>query len=179
MRKVLLLTGVLMISAATVPAQNGNIGIFADQAGTSCNISSASPLLYVYFVHVNAVGATASQWAAPAPPCMTATHVMDIVPFEVLGNTVTGIAVPYGTCKTGTFCLISALYYVTAAEPCCHWPVVADPYVASGKVEIADCEYNLTYGTGGQAIVNATESCNCNVPFENTTWGQVKAIYVE
>lgn len=179
MKAILLLMFVLMVGAATVFAQNGSIGIFADNGGTNCNISGAPGLLYVYFVHVNAVGATASQWAAPHPTCLTGVRVADLPPWEILGTTETGVAIGYGTCKTGTFLLMSTLYYVTAAEPCCRWPVVADPNVASGKIEIADCEYELTYGTGGQGIVNATEACNCNVPAEDTTWGRVKSMYVE
>jgi hypothetical protein len=100
-------------------------------------------------------------------------------PGEVLGTTETGVTIGYGSCKTGTFWIITALYYVTAAEPCCHWTVVADPYVPSGKIDIADCDYHLTYATGGGAIVNATEACNCDVPTENTTWGKVKALYTD
>lgn len=127
MNKVLLLTFVLVLGASMAFAQNGSIGIFADNAGANCNISSAPGLLYVYFVHVNAVAATASQWAAPAPLCMTAVHLADQPYFEVLGNSATGIVVPYGVCKTGTFHMMTALYQVTAAEACCRWSVVADP----------------------------------------------------
>ena len=39
--------------------QNGTIGIYADAAGTDCKLSGTPGLLYVYFVHVNAVGAMA------------------------------------------------------------------------------------------------------------------------
>ena len=179
MNKVLSLTIAVLMFATMAYAQNGSIGIFASDAGTSCNIAITSPLLYVYFVHVNAVAATSSQWAAPHPPCMSATRLADFPPWEVMGDTETGVAIGYGSCKTGTFLLMSSLYHVTAAEPCCYWSVVADPHVASGKIEIVDCDFEMTYGTGGQGIVNAAESCNCNVPNEDTTWGQVKALYAE
>jgi hypothetical protein len=32
-------------------------------------------------------------------------------------------------------------------------------------------------GTGGQLIVNPAPGCQCSVPVEETTWGQVKALY--
>jgi hypothetical protein len=37
----------------------------------------------------------------------------------------------------------------------------------------------MSYGTGGQGIVNMNPTCPCNVPTEDTTWGQVKALYTE
>jgi len=178
MKKALLLTLVLMLGATMAFAQNGSIGVFADPAGASCNLSGAAGMLYVYFVHVNALGATASQWAAPAPTCMTATRLADLPVFAInLGNTAAGITIGYGVCKTGSFHIITALYQtIIGPTACCRWSVVADPSLPSGKIEIPDCDFNLSYGTGGQALVGSM--CpTCNVPLEDTTWGQMKALY--
>ena len=179
MNKVLLLTFALMVSATMAFAQNGSIGIFADNAGTSYNLPGAPGLAYYYFVHCYALGATRSQWAAPAPTCMTAVRIADMPVFAVnLGNTAAGITIGYGTCKTGTFHIMTTLYNVVSAETCCRWDVVADPSLASGKIEIQDCEFDLTYGNGGHGWVNWTPACH-EVPTEDTTWGQVKALYTE
>jgi len=179
MKKALLLMVVLMLGATLAFAQNGSIGIFADAAGTNCNLPSAPGMMYVYFLHVNAVGATASQWASPAPSCLTAVRLADIPVFAInLGNTAAGITVGYPICKTGTFLIMSTIYnMVVAPTPCCYWPVIADPNLPSGKIEIPDCLFNLTYGTGGKGIINYGPNCNCNVPTEDTTWGQMKALY--
>ena len=179
-RVVFLAIATLFAASMAFAATNGSIGIFADNAGTNCNLPGTPGIAYYYFVHVNAIGATASQWAAPAPTCMTAVRLADMPVFAVnFGNTTTGITVGYPTCQTGTFHIMTALYQVMAAGPCCRWSVIPDPSLASGKIEIPDCFYAMAYGTGGQGIVNMGPSCPCNVPTEETTWGQVKALYGE
>jgi len=179
MKKALLLTLVLMLGATMAFAQNGSIGVFADNMGANCNLPAVpGSFLNVYFVHVNALGATASQWAAPAPACFSAIRLADLPVFSVnFGNTSVGITVGYPTCKTGTFHIMTALYQVLGAPAaCCRWYVIPDPSLASGKIEIPDCAYVMAYGTGGQALVGAM--CpTCNVPLEDTTWGQMKALY--
>jgi len=111
---------------------------------------------------------------------MVASRLADLGVFAInLGTTSGGITIGYGTCKTGTFHIMTALYSVVSAGTCCRWSVIADPNLPSGKIEIPDCAFDLTYGTGGQGIVNMTGACPCNVPTEETTWGQVKALYTE
>jgi hypothetical protein len=183
MKTALLLTLVLALGATVAFAQwweNGDIGIFADAAGMDCNLSDAPGLLNVYFLHVNATGAVHSQWAAPHPACLSAEHMSDVSAFPVhIGDTETGIIVGYDTCKIGTF-LMTATYNVLApASECCRWLVVPDPSVPSGKIEIGDCSFWWEYPPGGQAIINSTPDCTCSVPTEDTTWGQVKALYAE
>jgi hypothetical protein len=181
MKRVVFLAIATLFAASMVFAQNGSIGIFADPAGTNCNLPGVPGIAYYYFVHVNAIGASASQWAAPAPTCFSGMRLADLAVFAVnLGNTSAGVTVGYGTCKTGTFHIMTALYQVFApAGPCCRWKVVADPSLSSGKIEIPDCLFLMSYGTGGQGIVNMNQTCPCNVPTEDTTWGQVKALYTE
>jgi hypothetical protein len=180
-RVVLLAIATLFAASMAFAATNGSIGIFADPAGTNCNLPGTPGIAYYYFVHVNAIGATASEWAAPAPSCMTAVRLADLGVFAInLGTTSGGITIGYGTCKTGTFHIMTALYQVVMAPtPCCRWLVVADPNLPSGKIEIPDCAFLMAYGTGGQGIVNMTVNCPCNVPTQETTWGQVKALYTE
>lgn len=178
MKKVVFLAiATLFAASMAFGATNGSIGIFADNAGTNCNLPGAAGFQSYYFVHVNAIGATASQWAAPAPTCMTAVRMADIPVFSVnFGNTTTGITVGYPVCKTGTFLIMTSLYQVVSAGTCCRWSVIPDPSLPSGKIEIPDCAYAMAYGTGGQALVGAM--CpTCNVPVEDTTWGQMKALY--
>jgi hypothetical protein len=180
MKTVLLLTLILLLGVTMTIAQgyNGAIGIFADPGGNSVYLSGAPGVRTYYFLHVNAVGATASQWAAPHPSCMTATRLADVPVFAInLGNTETGVTIGYGACKTGSFHIMTVMYQVTAATDCCFWSVVADPNLPSGRIEIPDCEFNLTYGSGGQGIINPNPTCTG--PIEDTTWGGVKALYSE
>jgi hypothetical protein len=185
MHKVLLLTLVLILGASMVFAQAGSIGIFSDQTGTSCNLTATPGLVYYYFLHVNTTGAKAAAWSAPVPTCFPAVFLGYLTedPFYFcIGDPETGITVAYHGCKTGTFLIMKALYNVLgAATDCCRWSIGPDPHVPSGTIEGADCSGNMIHPSGGYAILNATAACNCDiyVPTENTTWGQVKALYAE
>ena len=91
------------------------------------------------------------------------------------------------------------LFQMTGVTPnCCCWDVTPDPSVPSGRIEMADCDFNLVYGTAGRAIINSTLDCQCwacaspacleafyaqttgcllPVPAEESTWGRVKQLY--
>lgn len=177
MRTGLLFNLLLVLGASAAFAQtNGSIGIFADNQGNSYNLPGSSGTNYYYFLHVNAIGATGSQWAAPHPACMVGSRLADMPVFSVnLGNTEAGVTIGYGTCRTGTFHIMTTLYYVTSATECCFWRVVPDPYVESGRIEIPDCDFNLTYGAGYTGVINANATCEGNV--DDTSWGRLKAVY--
>jgi hypothetical protein len=169
----------------TEPNPGGTIGVYADQAGKDCNIPNVpSGLMTVYVFHTIPEGATASQFSAPKPACMTgATWVSDTSVFPVtLGSSQTGVTVGYGTCRSGPLHVLTITYAMSGpSEPCCMYPVLPDPSLASGKIEIVDCGFNLMYGTGTNCTVNSNSSCICGrgavVPAEKTTWGHVKALY--
>ena len=98
MKKTLLITCVLMLSASMAFAQAGRIGIFGDATGAteSCGVTDAAAgLLPVYVVHTETAGATACQFAAPMPDCFTAsgaTFLSDSPQFPVaIGGSQTGI----------------------------------------------------------------------------------------
>jgi len=181
MKKALLLTLVLMVSASMAFAQGGSVGIFADAGGTDCNLADVLPGLTPYYVvHVYHAGATASQFSAPIPTCMVAAiWLSDTAVFGVtIGNSQTGVAIGYGTCQVAPTHVLTINYFVQGLTPaCCRYPVLPDPNVPSGKIEVTDCGFNPLFATGGMGIINPDGTCNCNVPTEDTTWGKVKSLY--
>ncbi len=183
MKKMALLTIAMLCVASLVFAQGGSIGAFGDMGGTDCYITDAAPgLLSIYIVHVNVPGATACQFAAPTPACMTAaTYLSDSSPFAVvIGSSQTGVAIGYGGCFTGPIHVLTIQYFASGmTAPCCYFDVVPDPYLPSGQIEVVDCVENLIYATGQSGLVNADGSCECGVPTQDTTWGQMKALYSE
>ena len=180
--KLFLLAFVLCFSAKPGSAQlyNGSIGIFADPAGSSCNLPGTPGVQTYYFLHLTTLGTTASVWAAPKPACLTGVRLADLPVFSInFGNTETGITIGYGLCKTGTFLIMAVQYNVTSATDCCYWSVVADPTIPSGLIEVGGCLFTLEYATGGRGIINGTPTCTCNVAAGDATWGHVKALYTE
>lgn len=160
----------------------GAVGIFANLEATDCNLFDQAPgVMTFYIVHVLTAGALAAQFAAPMPSCMTgAAYLGETSPFNiVLGNTQTGVTVAYGRCLGGPIHLLTVFYLVQGmSQACCEFPVVADPRVPSGQIEVPSCGFVLNYGAGAHAIVNPTPTCACgSVPVEETTWGHIKAMY--
>jgi hypothetical protein len=180
MKKALLLTLVLMVSASMAFAQGGSVGIFADTGGTNCNLSDMLPGLCPYYVvHVYHAGAAASQFSAPKPACFLGIWLSDTAVFPVtIGSSQAGVAIGYGTCQAApTHVLTINMFCQGLTGPCCRYPVLADPNVPSGQIEVVLCDNSLVYGTGGEGIVNSNATCNCDVPVQDSTWGKVKSLY--
>lgn len=184
MKKVILLAVVGLTAASLAFAQAGSVGMFADPGGMNCNLldSGGAGVKLYYVVHVNTTGATASQYSAPVPACMLGTgaiYLADTNPHAVtLGNSQTGVAVAYGACLTGPIHTQTIqVFAMGITPPCCYWPVTGDPNLPSGLIEGADCSYVTFYPTGGVGIINSQPNCDCNIPAEDTTWGQLKALY--
>ncbi len=175
------LLAVAFAASASV-AQQGSIGIFADVAGTNCNLPDPGPgLTQYYIVHVHTTGSTASQFSAPKPACFTATYLSDTNMFAVtIGNSQTGTSVGYGSCAVGARHVMTINYFTNGqTPPCCYYPVLPDPYAVPLAILTADCSNQLRTATGGTGIIKSGPSCQCGVAVEESTWGQVKALYAE
>ena len=184
MKKTLLLTLALMLVAGMAFGQAGSVGVFADNLGANCNLLDVAPagLKQYFVVHVNTTGATASQYRAKVPVCMTQTGAQwlsDTNMFGVtVGNSQTGVAVAYGMCKIGNVHTQTiSVFAMGMTGACCRWFVDGDPII--GFIKGTDCAFATFYPTGGQGIINPNGTCQCSVPTQDTTWGQVKALYVE
>jgi hypothetical protein len=186
MKKILLLTmAVICVSSlAWGQSQVGSIDIFADAAHTSCNINAPdSGLLQVFIYHTNVItGVTASAFSIDHPA--TFIFLGEISPFTLKsGNSETGVSFAYEQCKTGTFLLLTVTYSLGGPTPACElMTIVGDPNQTTGGVEFSDCEpfpNRTSWEQAGQARVNPDLTCMCSVPVEETTWGGIKALYVE
>ena len=184
MRKTLLTTMVFVLIASVAVAQTGWVGIFADPAGASCELSDATPgLMSVYVVHM-AAEATACQFSAPAPNgYMGATsYLNDTAVFPVtVGTSALGVSVGYGACLTSpVHALTLNVFAQNAAAQCCEWRVQVDPNV--GFLGVVDCNF-VTQPTGhaGTAFWNASGGAcegQCGeTPTQETTWGKVKTLF--
>ena len=92
-----------LVSAAPAFAQyGGDIGIYADANGNSCDLSDVgthtagfAPAFFAYVVHsLIPDDAVSSQWAAPIPTCATFQHFNDnwLAGSAPFGDTQTGVA---------------------------------------------------------------------------------------
>lgn len=180
MKRSLLLTLAMLCIAGMAFAQAGSLTIAADPGGTNCNLADTTPGLCTYYVvHVNTPGATASQFYAPQPACMLAVYLSDGAVYPVtIGSSQTGVAIGYGACLPGPNNVLMINYFCQGlTPPCCYYPILPDPALPSGNIEVVDCQNQLLFATGGEGIVNSNQTCNCSVPVEETTWGGIKSLY--
>ncbi len=185
MKKALLLAVCLMLAGTVAFAQPpGSIGIFADTGGTNCDIYDSAPaLITTYVVHVYTPGATASQWRLD---CVTWnnggwSYLGETSPYTaVIGNSQTGIAIAYGYCAASPNLLLTVNWFGSGLASTCQFcQIVDDPTAVPPGIYVADCEDppNVVTATGGDVVINPIEGCFCNIPAEETSWGQLKALY--
>jgi hypothetical protein len=170
----------LLISASAMFAQiPGSIGVFGDSLGTDCNIRDDGGYVTVYILHVMADGVTACVFGLDVS-ATSWTYIGTDWSFElVLSPSIADISIAYQVCLSSPIYLGRVTFMGSSEPPCTPISIVAAPWVRSGNVEAADCEYNPNrlFPTGGRAVVNGDLTCQCTLPVEATTWGRVKAMY--
>jgi hypothetical protein len=164
----------------------GSIGVFADPGATNCDIyDTVAGLITTYVVHVFTPGATASQFKLDCTtwnPTGFWTHLGETYAYtSVLGNTQIGVAIAYGACIPGPNLLATVNWFGSGlATPCSFCQIVADPTAVPPGIYVADCADppNVVTATGGDVVINPVPpDCVCDVPAEETSWGQLKALY--
>jgi hypothetical protein len=188
LKKKVLHALVIVAGASLATAQTGGgIGIYSDTMGMDCNLwDNVAGLCSYYLVHVAIPGsinaATACQFSAPAPACLLAQWLSDTAIFPVtIGGSQTGVAVGYGSCLALPLHVLTMNFFCQALTgPCCQYDVLPDPALASGQIEVSDCNFVIQFGVGMCAVVNPDASCPCwATPVEETTWGKVKSLFSE
>jgi len=168
-----------VLCASPLAAQGGRISLYGDPAGSDCGVyPNVDELVDVYVFHVNTLGATGSQFSAPNPTCAQWTYFQDYPVFDItLGNSQSGVAIAYGTCRTGTFLLMRILYYAHGqSDPCCYYPALPDPR-EPGDILATDCQFEVHPMSGSSVVINPNVTCDCTVPVEDTSWGRIKSLY--
>jgi hypothetical protein len=185
MKKILLLTIAILCVSSLAFAQMGSIGVFADPAGTVCDLTDNLPGLYtVYIVHVYTTGATGAQFGLEENHLMTYIAETETPPYLKIGTCGgpggLGCAIAYGGCYASPNMILNIQYFAQALTPPCGWiRVIEDNTVTPPLLVATDCSDPplLINVTGGMAYINNNGSCPCNIPVEETSWGQIKSLY--
>jgi DNA-binding beta-propeller fold protein YncE len=159
----------------------GAITLFADRAGTRCNIldDGSSEVVSVYVIHTGTGCKTGSAFAAPIPACVDdAVFVTDVCPLGLcLGSSQTGVSIGYGDTYSGPIHVLTIQFIGSGRTPqCCHWPVVPEPYFGGLLYTGCDGEFSESTLPGVGAMVNPTAACECQVPSPPSQWTQIKAV---
>lgn len=180
MKRILLLSFLLLLFAGSAFSQSGAVYVASDAAGASCEVIDAGGLVQLHYLHSFHAGATASQWMLDLGG-LPWTHLGDQISFPtVIGTTISGISIGYGACLAAPIYLGLSNFFGSAAPACSWLAIVPDPASLSGQIEGVDCATpaNKTFPGGGYATVNPDATCSCpGSPVESSTWGSVKALY--
>jgi hypothetical protein len=178
MRLLVVFVATVALLAGTAFAQNGSIAVFSDAAGTDCFFTDSGGLVQVFVFHLFSPGATASEWMIYTPGW---THLGDNPDFTlVIGQSITGVAISYENCLQGDFRLMTINFFGNSASNCLLLGIVPAPNKAG--VRAVDCAENNVFIPGGWGRINADGTCqNCDPPdpVEQSTWGQIKAMYTQ
>ena len=183
MKHVLSLVLCFLFIAGLAQAQGGTIGVFGDTGGAACDIYDSTPgLVLVYVVHVYTPGATGCQFKIDdSAASMTFLAESVPAPYMSIGSSHYGIAIVYGMCVPAPNLVLTLQYFAQGLSTACsHIDVVPDPTAVPPGIYVANCAYPapaLLNATGGTVMVNPIEDCMCNVPAEDTTWGQIKSLF--
>lgn len=167
----------LTVAAPAMAVQD--IGIFADAAGTSCEIADpgGNVQVKVYIVQTSPVQpVVGSAWKLEWDAGMSMDYVSDDTsPYSKVGDAVNGVSIFYFTCTAGTFVIdtVTFLSHGTSA-PCSYMRL--GPHPTQNRV-IIQCNFAGTPFHGGEGIVNPNDNCHCTLATEPTTWGRVKSLY--
>ena len=167
MKKVLLLmVAVLMISSV---AMADHISVYTDASASVCALGSAGAFLQPVVVHKLSAGTLSSRFKLTLP---AGSNLFGFnTPYVTVGNIQSDLSVGYGVCLNGAS-VIGTLAGIFGAGTL---DVVAADLQTT--IIVTDCTAAEFPATGGTAYVGTTGDCHEPNATENSTWGQVKALY--
>ena len=170
MKKVLLLTvAALMLSTA---AFADYINVYVDAAGENCNLApgftQTATLVYKGWTPG---GSTGARFKVVGP---VGSSIFSLTtPYVTIGNVASDLSIAFGGCVPGTFSMgtLTAIWGVGTGGGV----VASDGYP---NIIMTDCNFGEYPAQGGTFCVGQA-SCGCTEPVatEQSTWGQVKALY--
>jgi hypothetical protein len=190
---------VLFLHSATLPTlpaaaqYEGTLEIATEDICYMLDQTAGMRTIYVY--HRLNPGAVASRFKVVTDPGVTMTYVSETFhTASAVGNTRDGITLCYGVCRQGEILLVSMSYMAFATSaPCGQIRIV--PHPDSETVEAIRCD-SVPVGTyiqdlyvvgpggvcgcpSGHAFQGTPQTFGCaQVPVQPTTWGAIKALYV-
>jgi hypothetical protein len=168
MRKLLVLTVSLFL--VTNAAMADHIGIYAEEAGYTCDINTGFSTTAA-IVHKFSAGATGARFKMDLSQTPGTVYFTFVTPYTPSGALTSDLSIGYGTCVSGSFAIGTIL--ATWA------PGIVSMVPAQGFASIitADCAFQEHNATGGQATIGGGNPVCPHAAVEAATWGKVKSLY--
>jgi hypothetical protein len=181
MKIVILATIVtLLVANAAVAQLGGNLAVYADPLALSCDLQDFVPMICEYYVvHMLTPGVSSSQFMVETNH--QGLFLTEFSPFPiVIGDSRNGIVIAYGACFSGQIHILTMTYFCQGlTPPCGEMSVVGHPTANPPGLLAVDCNNQLVPAQGYTSYINNDGTCSCisPIPVQETTWGQVKALY--
>jgi hypothetical protein len=132
---------------------DGYLTLAPDEVGYSCFVPDQGPVVTVYVLAKYTSGVTGFYFEAPVPASSGLQHFTDQSPYVLIGNSQSGVSVGLGQCMTGSFVVMTMLfYYSSPGEACTFYPKPAGAYYT-------DCNFaEHSINTGG-VMLNSDGTC--------------------
>ena len=174
----LLMLVLLVVSAPAFGREPvGDISVYADAAGSSCNITDNGGLLQIHLVHKFRAGegATGCRFMVQPPAGSNWSYIAFSTTFTAVGQPNSDVSLGYGPCQTTDVDLGTILYTSITPSPACGYINILPGL--PGTVIATDCIFGQHLLDHGQGIANPNGTCQCTIATEPTSWGRVKALY--
>ncbi len=177
MKKVLLLALAIMMIAPYAMADH--IGVYSDQAGTTCEFAAtAIGPVTLYVVH-KTTGTTGSQFKVVNTMDWTFNAAV-LGGYLAIGDAFTDLSLAYGGCLAGpdlAVVSLSGFSFPLPGKLCGTLEIVPAPN-KPGVISV-DCTFAELVATAGILTFNNDGTCPCEQPnaTEESTWGKVKSLY--
>jgi len=172
----------------------GIIALSTTADGTGCNIANTSGIIEVHVVVLDVTNFDGIQFMAPRPDCWTGATYLEEEVYGLLfigstQDTEIGLSVVWGSCGSGGLTgpiHVAKITYETSgmAPACCPYPILKARYDAHPEVAgpiIVLCDPMRIAGVTVDAVINPRPGCMCALaaPAQTSTWGAIKALYVD
>ncbi|NIO00746.1 MAG: hypothetical protein GTO42_01185 [Candidatus Latescibacteria bacterium] len=151
----------LIVAGSAISAQCTSVGLFRDPTPATCGMPDDGPgMLSIYVVMMYSPGVTGLQFSAPLPECWEgAPWISDTSHFITIGNSQTGIAIALGSCLPSPVHVLTINVMTSGlVNACCPYPVLPDPSLESGEIEVIDCGGNVLIGNEYTSFVTSDGS---------------------
>ncbi len=176
-------------------SEDARISLYAGELANSCNISDwGSKLHEVYVVYSGPSDFTGTEFRIqPTYDCgLTYLGETIVEPGSItVGRADTGIGMVTGACISTSPLLLLKVYYLGSGSSsgCSMLKILRDPrspHQNGGKIFYIDCTPAGLWADPGHLIINSNDDCTCvspgsgdTSPVASTTWGGIKAMYID
>jgi len=178
MKRIALIVLSLLALAAPAFGQVGDISLYADDQGNSCDITDPGGFWgdKLFVVHKFQPGeeSIGIRFKIVPPVGATWTFISFSSTYTTVGGAGDDLSVGYGVCQTTTTLVGAAIVNSAVPAPACSYVSIGPGLPGILGLACNFAEIPIRHGEG---IVNGNGGCPCNVAVETTSWGKVKALY--